>query len=64
MRSKFATLAVAAVAAAGIGSASGHAAETDIVETAIAAGQFKSGLRVTLECRSRRDGTIRGHRAG
>ena len=42
MRSKFATLAVAAVAAAGIGSASGHAAETDLVETAIAAGQFKT----------------------
>ena len=42
MRSKLATLAVAAAAAVGIGSASAHAAETDIVETAIAAGQFKT----------------------
>ena len=42
MRSKLATLAVAAAAAVGIGSASAPAAETDIVETAIAAGQFKT----------------------
>ena len=42
MRSKLATLAVAAAAAVGIGSASARAAETDIVETAIAAGQFKT----------------------
>ena len=40
MRSKLAILAVMAAAAVGIGSA--HAAETDIVDTAIAAGQFKT----------------------
>jgi len=42
MRSKLAILAVAATAAIGIGSASAYAAETDIVDTAIAAGQFKT----------------------
>ena len=42
MRSKLATLAVAAAAAAGIAGASARAAETDIVDTAIAAGQFKT----------------------
>ena len=40
MRSKLATLAVAAAAAAGLAGAPARAAETDIVETAIAAGQF------------------------
>ncbi len=42
MRSRLATLAVAAAAAAGIAGASARAAETDIVDTAIAAGQFKT----------------------
>ena len=43
MRSKLATLAVAAAAAAaGIAGAPARAAGTDIVETAIAAGQFKT----------------------
>jgi uncharacterized surface protein with fasciclin (FAS1) repeats len=41
MRSRLATLAVAA-AAADIAGASARAAETDIVDTAIAAGQFKT----------------------
>ena len=40
MRSKLATLAVAAAAAAGLAGAPARAAETDIVETTIAAGQF------------------------
>ncbi len=40
MRSKLATLAVAAAAAAGLAGAPARAAGTDIVETAIAAGQF------------------------
>jgi uncharacterized surface protein with fasciclin (FAS1) repeats len=42
MRSQLATLAVAAVAAAGIAGAPARAAGTDIVDTAIAAGQFKT----------------------
>ena len=44
MRSKLATLAVAAVAAAaaGIAGAPARAAGTDVVDTAIAAGQFKT----------------------
>jgi len=42
MRSRLATLAVAAAAATGIAGASARAAETDIVDTAIAAGQFKT----------------------
>ncbi len=42
MRSRLATLAVAAAAAAGIAGASARAAETDIVDTAIAAGQFET----------------------
>jgi uncharacterized surface protein with fasciclin (FAS1) repeats len=42
MRSRLATLAVAAAAAAGIAGASARATETDIVDTAIAAGQFKT----------------------
>ncbi len=42
MRSKLATLAVAAAAAAGIAGAPARAAETDIVDTAIAAGQFET----------------------
>jgi uncharacterized surface protein with fasciclin (FAS1) repeats len=42
MRSKLATLAVAAAALVGIAGASARAAETDIVETAIATGQFKT----------------------
>ena len=40
MRPKLATLAVAAAAAAGLAGAAARAAETDVVETAIAAGQF------------------------
>src|ERR1051326_5306807 len=59
VRSKLATLAVAAAAAAGIAGASARAAETDIVETAIATGQFKTlaaaldraGLVATLKGR-------------
>ena len=42
MRSKLATLAVAAAAAAGIAGAPARAAGTDVVDTAIAAGQFKT----------------------
>jgi uncharacterized surface protein with fasciclin (FAS1) repeats len=42
MRSGLAPLAVAAAAAAGIAGASARAAETDIVDTAIAAGQFET----------------------
>jgi uncharacterized surface protein with fasciclin (FAS1) repeats len=42
MRSKLATLAIAGAVAAGLAGASARAAETDIVETAIAAGQFKT----------------------
>ena len=42
MRSQLATLAVAAAAAAGLAGAAARAAETDIVETAIATGQFKT----------------------
>ena len=42
MRSRLATLVVAAAAAAGIAGASARATETDIVDTAIAAGQFKT----------------------
>jgi uncharacterized surface protein with fasciclin (FAS1) repeats len=57
MRSKLATLAVAAAAAAGLAGAPARAAETDIVETAIAAGQFttlaaaldRAGLVATLK---------------
>ena len=61
MRSKLATLAVAAAALVGIAGASARAAETDIVETAIATGQFKTlataldraGLVATLKGRDR-----------
>jgi uncharacterized surface protein with fasciclin (FAS1) repeats len=57
MRSKLATLAVAAAAVAGIAGTSARATETDIVETAIATGQFrtlaaaldKAGLVATLK---------------
>ena len=42
MRSKLATLAVAAAAAAGLAGAPARAAGTDVVDTAIAAGQFKT----------------------
>ena len=42
MRSQLATLAVAAAVAAGIAGAPARAAGTDIVDTAIAAGQFKT----------------------
>jgi uncharacterized surface protein with fasciclin (FAS1) repeats len=42
VRPKLATLAVAAAALVGIAGASARAAETDIVETAIATGQFKT----------------------
>ena len=57
MRSKLATLAVAAAAVAGVAGTSARATETDIVETAIATGQFrtlaaaldKAGLVATLK---------------